>query len=159
MRRRLREGVIWQLVLLGAALPLSHAKAGEGLTAVPSQHGPEIMLYVALPIGAAGPPRVFGLRIDQHSPPSKLPGATANAADLAGRRELVNLSMAAHEHMRLDFGRRVSWDFSRQRLNLPSDLPSMRPLAAGVAVPGLHAASVARAPRASLLASGLPALP
>jgi hypothetical protein len=120
--------VNWQiLALLSAALPWGQVSAGEGFTAVPNLNGPEVMLYVSLPIGPAGLPRSFGLRIDRHSLPSMLPAATSNAAQLAGRRELVNLSMAAHEHLRLELGQRVSWDFSRRQLNLPNDLPSMMP--------------------------------
>jgi hypothetical protein len=166
--------VIWRtLALLGAALPWSDARAGEGLTAVPNLNGPEVMLYVSLPIGPLGLPRSFGLRIDRHSLPSMLPAATASAADLAGRRELVNLSMAAHEHLRLEVARRVSWDFSRRQFNLPTDLPSMTPRFTGPrGLPGLGAgpahgmaasnalAVVATASFRSIpMASALPALP
>jgi hypothetical protein len=129
VRRRLRDGQVWRLLALlsGPAVWIPTCVAGDSLTAVPSVNGPEVMLYFSQPIGPSAPARSYGLRIDQHSLPAMLPGATANAADLAGRREIVNLRMAAHENMRLDLGRRVSWDFSRRQFNLAGDLPAMMP--------------------------------
>ena len=129
MARRLRDGqLIGCLALLSAPLPwAAECQAGQPVGAVPSVNGPELMLYFSQPIGPSAPARSFGLRIDQHSLPRALPAATANANDLSGRREIVNLRMAAHENLRIDFGRRVSWDFNRQQFNLPSDLPAMKP--------------------------------
>jgi len=114
------------------------------------------MLYFSQPIGPSAPARSYGLRIDQHSLPSTLPASTAKATDLSGRREIVNLRMAAHENLRIDFGRRVSWDFSRRQFNLPSDLPAMKLLA--------HAQAAALAPVSDPLlphvtAVAMPALP
>lgn len=129
MTRRLRDGRVFRcLALLSAPLPWAAACwAGESGGTVPSLNGPEIMLYISQPIGPSAPARIYGLRIDQHSQPKALPAATAKATDLSGRREIVNLSMAAHQNLRIDFGRRVSWDFGRRQFNLPSDLPAMKP--------------------------------
>jgi hypothetical protein len=127
--RRLRDGQVFGcLALLSAPLPWTTCCwAGEPAGAVPSLNGPEIMLYISQPIGPSAPARSYGLRIDQHSLPRALPAATANATDLSGRREIVNLSMVAHENLRIDFGRRVGWDFGRGQFKLPSDLPAMKP--------------------------------
>ena len=113
--------------MVSASLPMSAAcLAGESVGAVPSFNGPEVMLYFAQPIGPSSSARSYGLRIDQHSLPSLLPASTANATELSGRREIINLRVAAHENLRIDFGRHVSWDFSRRQFNLPGDLPAMK---------------------------------
>ena len=116
------------LALLSAPLPWTTAcLAGEPIGVVPNANGPEVMLYFSQPIGPSAPARSYGLRIDQHSLPRALPGVTANASDLSGRRELVNLRMAAHEDLRIDFGRRVSWNFNRRQFNVPSSIPALQP--------------------------------
>ncbi len=166
MRRRLRDGQIWQLLALlsGPAAAIPTCTAGDSLTAVPSVNGPEVMIYFSQPIGPSAPARSYGLRIDQHSLPAMLPGATADAADLAGRRDIVNLRMAAHEDLRLDLGRRVSWDFSRRQFNLQGDLPAMTPRfrAAGPAAASTSV-PLSQSPASKTVAAGaqrpLPALP
>ena len=123
MRRRLRVRFNVQcLALGGAALPC----AGVCLAAEPpsptSMNGREIMFYISQPIGPGAASRSFGFRLDQHSNPGALPGGTSSAAELSGRRELVNLRMAAHENIRISFGRRASWDFGRRQFTQPGDL-------------------------------------
>jgi hypothetical protein len=122
------------------------------------------MFYFSQPIGPSAPARSYGLRIDQHSLPALLPAATANAADLAGRREIINLRMAAHEDLRLDLGRRVSWDFSRRQFNLSGDLPAMTPRfrvggPASAATPAPISQSLASKMLAAGAAHPLPTLP
>jgi hypothetical protein len=141
------------LAALGASLPLSAAWAGESVGAAPGVNGPEVMLYFAQPIGPSTSARSYGLRIDQHSLPSILPASTANATDLSGRREIINLRVAAHENLRIDFGRRVSWDFSRRQFNLPGDLPAMK---AGFPTHTLAAAVPLRAAAALPVPPALP---
>ncbi len=128
MRRRLRvarSGTA--LALIGAPLlatGLCHAVEPGPVTGSP---GTEVMLYVSQPIGPSGVSRHYGLRIDKHTTPVAASTATSSAAELAGRREIVNLSLAQHQNLRIDFGRRVSWDISRHELHLPTDLPSLKP--------------------------------
>ncbi len=166
MRRRLRKGEVWRLLALlsGPAVWIPTCAAGDSLTAAPGVNGPEVMLYFSQPIGPSAPARSYGLRIDQHSLPALLPAATANAADLAGRREIINLRMAAHEDLRLDLGRRVSWDFSRRQFNLAGDLPAMTPrFRAGALDPAGTPAPISQSLDSKMLAAGavrpLPALP
>jgi len=131
------------LALLGASTPwVASCPAGEPGSNVPGVNGPEIMLYFAQPIGPSAPARFYGLRIAQHSLPSMLPGATSNANDLAGRRELVNLRMAAHENLRIDFGRRVSWDFKRREFNVPANM-SINPILLHASLVGYGRTTVA----------------
>lgn len=123
MRRRLRVGFNVQCLALGsAALPWAGACLAGDPGPSPSIQGREIMFYISQPIGPGAARRSFGLRLDQHANPGSLPGGTSSAAELSGRRELVNLRMAAHENIRIDFGRRVSWDFGRRQFTQPGDL-------------------------------------
>jgi hypothetical protein len=127
MRRRLRAARIGTaLALTGAPmLAAGLCQAGEP-GPVTGSPGTEVMLYVSQPIGPSSLSRHYGLRIDRHTTPLAASTATSNAAELAGRREIVNLSLARHEDLRIAFGRRVSWDFSRHELHLPTDLPSLK---------------------------------
>jgi hypothetical protein len=124
VRRRLRIRFKMQCLALGsAALPwVGVCLAGDPGTSS-SIEGREIMFYISQPIGPGAAARSFGFRLDQHSNPRALPGGTSSAAELSGRHELVNLRMAAHENMRIDFGgRRASWDFGRRQFTQPGDL-------------------------------------
>jgi hypothetical protein len=114
------------LAPISALLPWVPACFAEPPGSVPSIQGPEIMLYISQPIGPSVATRTYGLRIDQHSLPAALPGATSSATDLSGRRELVNIQVNAHENTHIDFGKRVSWDFSRWQFNMGGDLPAMK---------------------------------
>jgi len=125
--RRLRVGrCVGYLALIGAPLPWAGTCLAGEPTIGSSPQGTEVMLYISQPFGPFAAARSYGLRVDQHSTPSALPGGTSSAAELSGRRELVNLRLAQHEDLRIDFGHRVSWDFSTRQLNLPSDLPVMQ---------------------------------
>jgi hypothetical protein len=125
--RRLRLGAFLRcLALIGAPLPWVDACLAGEPTVGSSYQGREVMLYIALPIGPFTARRSFGLRINQHSLPAALPAATSSAAELSGRRELVDLRMDEHQALSIDFGRHVGWDFSRRQFNLPSDLPVMQ---------------------------------
>jgi hypothetical protein len=122
VRRRLRVRFNVQcLALGGAALPWAGACLAGDPGSAPSI-GREIMFYISQPIGPGAAARSFGLRLDQHSNPRALPGGTSSAAELSGRHELMNLHMAAHENIRIDFGRRASWDFGRHQFTQPGDL-------------------------------------
>jgi hypothetical protein len=127
VRRRLRVGLNAKcLALGGAALPWAGVCLAGDPGSPSSIQGREIMFYISQPIGPGSAARSFGFRLDQHSTPGALPGGTSSAAELSGRRELVNLRMAAHENLRIDFGRRVSWDFGRGHFTQPGDLLMVR---------------------------------
>jgi hypothetical protein len=107
--------------LLSVLLPWDLACfAGDPNTGVPSPQGRQIMLYFNQPIGGSGSSRTYGLRIDQGSMPTPLPGA-ASTAGMVNHREIVNLQFNAHANVRLDFARRLSWDFGRRQFNLSGD--------------------------------------
>jgi hypothetical protein len=127
VRRRLRVAFNVKCLALGsAALPWTGACLAGDPGNTPGMQGREISFYISQPIGPGAATRSFGFRIDQHSNPGSLPGGTGSAAELSGRRELVNLRMAAHESLRVDFGRRVSWDFGRRQFTQPGEMLMMR---------------------------------
>jgi hypothetical protein len=112
------------LALLSVPLPWAMAcLAAEAGNAVPSAQGPQIMFYFKQPIGSTAATRVYGLRIDQASTPPALPGAAGIGS--LGRRELVNLQINAHANVKIDFARRLSWDFGRRQFNLSGDQSDM----------------------------------
>jgi len=114
------------LALGSAALPWSGACLAGDPGSPSTSQGRELMFYISQPIGPGAAARSFGFRLDQHSTPGALPGGTSSAAELSGRRELVNLRMAAHENLRIDFGHRVSWDFGRRQFTQPGDVLMVR---------------------------------
>jgi hypothetical protein len=127
VKRRLRVRFNVQCLALGsAALPWVGACLAADPGSPSSIQGRELMFYISQPIGPGTAARSFGFRLDQHSTPGALPGGTSSAAELSGRRELVNLHMAAHENLRLEFGRRINWDFGRRQFTQPGDLLMMK---------------------------------
>jgi len=140
------------LALGGAALPWAGACLAVDPASTSGMQGREISFYISQPIGAGAASRSFGFRLDQHSNPGALPGGTSSAAELSGRRELLNLRMAAHENIRIDFGRRASWDFGRHQFTQPGDLLMTtggfrdRAAPAPAAMPAAHLAAALTAP-------------
>jgi hypothetical protein len=113
-----------RLMLLSVPLPWAvGCLAGDPTSGVPSAQGPQIMFYFKQPIGAAGSSRTYGLRIDQSSMPMPLPGTAAPGS--LNHREIVNLQINAHANVRIDFARRLSWDFGRRQFNLSGDQSDM----------------------------------
>jgi hypothetical protein len=106
--------------LLGWALV---CPAADAVSAVPGAHGPQLMLYIKQPLGAGGAPRVYGLRIERLATPPTLP--TPAAIVSTGRREIVDLQIRHYSDVRVEFGRRVTWNVGRQEFGLSGNQPSM----------------------------------
>jgi hypothetical protein len=92
--------------------------------AVSPAHGPVLMLYVSRPLGGSDARPVFGLRLDQHS---ALSGNefTAGATPSSRPRPLIdvqlsNVQMSHPADLRVEFGRRLSWDLRRHEFSLPN---------------------------------------
>jgi hypothetical protein len=99
------------LVLLGGAsmVSISDANAGNVVSAASVSCGPQLMLYVTLPLwshGSSSLPR-YGLRIGEFR---KRPTTLQLVAVAPIQRELVDLQIAAHSDIRVEFGRRLVWD-------------------------------------------------
>jgi hypothetical protein len=136
------------LALGSAALPWAGACLAGDPGSSANFQGREISFYISQPIGPGSASRSYGFRLDQHSNPGALPGGTSSSTELSGRRELLNLRMAAHENIRIEFGRRVSWDFGRHQFTQPGEMLMMKggfpnriaPMPAAASAPHLAAA-------------------
>jgi hypothetical protein len=97
------------------------------MSVAPSAHGPLMMLYVRVPLGAHGAGRVYGLRVDQQSGTPPQAGAMAEpiTSAMPARRSIVDLQMTRASDIRVEFGRRVTWNVVRRELSLSGNQPSM----------------------------------
>ena len=105
--------------------------AADGLETVPAAHGPLMMLYLKQPLGARGATRIWGLRLEQAaaSPtqPAALMGAMPGTSTSAipNQREIVDLQIRRSADVRLEFGRRVTWNIGRREFGLTANQPNM----------------------------------
>lgn len=86
--------------------------AGESAGFIPTTQGPQLMLYIAKPLGARGVAKTYGLRIDQVSALS--PPTGAYQLNAVRRRELMDLKFGPQTRPTIEFGRRLSWDIGGQ---------------------------------------------
>ena len=96
--------------------------AADQLGTVPSEHGPRLMLYIRQPLGARTAP-VYGLRLDQRETAAALPSAGAIVS--SDRRAIVDLQIRRYSDVRVEFGRRLTWNVGRQEFGPPGNSPSM----------------------------------
>lgn len=85
------------------------------------------MLYVSQSLWSPGKPvRVYGLRIEavRAQPTSRQSGAAGSMR----RSELLDLRIVPHQDIRLQFGRRVVWDFTRGAFGSQSSLSIVLPI-------------------------------
>jgi hypothetical protein len=124
------------------------ATSAEGMT--PVSGGPQIVLYLTQSLGSGGKSvRQYGLRIDEIHPIPNSPLVTT--VGLVQRRELVNLQIVPHSDIRLQLGRRLSWDFTSEEFGPQSSFSRM---AIGVPITG-----IARSPAENLPPWDPPASP
>ncbi|HEX4377507.1 MAG TPA: hypothetical protein VHZ99_10200 [Steroidobacteraceae bacterium] len=103
--------------------------AGEPGGAVPSAHGPMLMLYISRPIGGRGSTPIYGLRLDQSSGLAGNEFAPLAMQSTSRRRPLIdvqlsNVQLQRPADLRVEFGRRLTWDVRRREFSLPSTLQS-----------------------------------
>jgi hypothetical protein len=102
------------IALLSCTLP---ALAGnETMTAMAPPHGPILMFYVSQPLWSPGASRIYGLRLDQISVQRSLQASTFSA--IAPPRSLIDLQFRRNADIRVEFGRRVTFDMRRKEFNL-----------------------------------------
>ncbi|MFI4868010.1 MAG: hypothetical protein ACHQDD_01495 [Steroidobacterales bacterium] len=143
MAGRSATRLVPQQLLFAALLVRALAcPAADGLTSVPSAHGPLMMLYIRQPLGA-GAARIYGLRLDQMSSTPTL--AATGPGGVAGSRDILDLQFRNVADVRVEFGRRVTWNVGRREFG-PSGNPPP-----GMAIPlTARALSNAVAARAAL---------
>ena len=110
------------------------ACAGNVVSAAPVSCGPQVMLYVTLPLSSGGSSSrpVFGLRIGEFR---KRPTTTQLVANPPVLRELIDVQIAGHSDVRMEFGRRVVWNIMRGSFGSQS---SPVVLAIGVPIKGIR---------------------
>jgi len=87
------------------------ATSAQGMT--PVSGGPQMVLYVTQSLGSGSTSvRLYGVRIDEIHPIPNSPLVTA--VGLVQRRELVNLQIVPHSDIRIQLGRRLTWDFTNE---------------------------------------------
>jgi hypothetical protein len=86
-----------------------------------AQAGPELTLYLTVPLGGPSLGHVFGLRLDKSvaAPDVRI----ITPASPLNRRPLLDLQLGADSALRLDLNRRLIWDISAQRWR-PASLPA-----------------------------------
>jgi hypothetical protein len=110
------------LRVIALAVAALVATSSQGATMTPVSGGPQIVLYFTQSLWSSGKPeRLYGVRLDAIRPLPNSPLVTA--VGLVQRRELLNLQIGPHSDIRLQLGRRVSWDFTREEFGPQSGLP------------------------------------
>lgn len=137
--------VVRQLLLFsGLLFRALVCPAADGLQPAPTAHGPLMMLYIRQPLGAHGASRVYGLRLERQASvptqPAALSGAMPGA--MSGQREIVDLQIRHYSDVRVEFGRRVTWNIGRHEFGLSANQPSM---AIRLPMPAMPTAVVAHA--------------
>jgi hypothetical protein len=133
--------VILQLALFSGLLCRALVcPAADGVGIVRAAHGPQMMLYIQQPLGVRGASLIYGLRLERLAPAPTLPSPVAIAS--TGRREIVDLQIRRYSDVRVEFGRRLTWNVGRQEFGLSGHQGSM-----AIRLPG-HATSTAITARA-----------
>jgi len=146
-------------ILLSVASMVTSAAACAGYVVgmVPTSRSPQIMLYMSQTLWSRGTSfRVYGLRIEEvRAQPTS--GQSGVAGSLR-RRELFDLQMVPHSDIRMEFGGRLIWDFTREAFG---PQPSRTSLAIGLTIHSIRFPDPAplREPALSLMEGRLVAGP
>jgi len=100
------------------------AYAGNIVGMAPTSRSPQIMLYVSQTLWSPGSSfRVYGLRIEEvrAQPTSRQSGAAGSFR----RSELFDLQIVPHSDIRMEFGRRLIWDFTHAAFGPQSSSSSL----------------------------------
>jgi hypothetical protein len=108
-----------QTLLIGRPLTLAVLLAGGAVLATCAAHaGPQVTLYLTIPLGGATAGHVLGMRLDRSA---LSPGVRIiNPESPLNRRALVDLQWGADSALRLELDRRLTWDIGRQELRQSS---------------------------------------
>jgi hypothetical protein len=88
------------------------------ISAMAAHAGPEVTVYLTLPLGTSIHDHVFGLRLDKSAAPPDV--RVVNPESPLNRRALMDLQLGAKSGLRLELARRLTWDFDRQELRQSS---------------------------------------
>ena len=123
---------------------------GAGMMAIITARaaGPQVMMYITVPLDGHAHSHVFGLRLDKEAAPPDI--RAINWTSPLNRRALLDLQLGADSALRLELDRRLTWDFDRQQWH-QSSLPATFTLR----VPRREAPATHEAPAVQVAASGL----
>jgi hypothetical protein len=139
------------LLSVASVVASAAACAGNFVGMAPASRSPQIMLYVSQSLWSPGTSfRVYGLRIEEVralpiSPQSGVAGSLRRSA-------LFDLQIVPHSDIRIEFGRRLTWDFTREAFG-PQSSPSS--LAIGLTIHSIRFPDPARLQPWGLRAPGL----
>lgn len=152
MQRNAANRLTSRILLSVASVVASAAVcAGNMVGMAPTSRSPQIMLYVSQTLWSPGTSfRVYGLRIEEVRalPMSPQPGVAGSLR----RSELFDLQIVPHSDIRIEFGRRLIWDFTREAFG-PQSSPSS--LAIGLTIHSIRSPDPARLLPWGLRAPGL----
>jgi hypothetical protein len=118
-----------RILLGGVAMAAGSAACADNIVGMaPTSSGRQITLYVSQPLWSRGASssRVYGLRIEQVR---ALPAAPQSSVVGSLRRSvLVDLQIVPHSDIRIEFGKRVSWNFTHEAFGPQSSLSIGLPL-------------------------------
>ncbi len=98
---------------------LRSCSQARGILTVRAAHaGPEVTLYLTLPLGGATGTHVFGLRLDRSA--ARPDVRISNPESPLNRRPLMDLQLGANSALRLEVDRRLTWDIAHQELRQSS---------------------------------------
>jgi hypothetical protein len=108
------------VLLSAAAVAASAVASADNIVGMaPTTRSPQIMLYVSQTLWSPGrSPRVYGLRIEEvrAQPTSRQSGVAGSFR----RSELFDLQIVPHSDIRIEFGRRLVWNFTHERFGSQS---------------------------------------
>ena len=111
MQRNAASRFTGRVLLSVASMAAGAAACAANIVGMPpTSSSPQIMLYVSQPLWSRGTSRVYGLRIEVVR---ALPTSPQSATGSLRRSELIDLRIEPHSQIRIEFARRLSWDFMR----------------------------------------------
>jgi hypothetical protein len=112
-----------RILLSGAAMASGAAAyAGNMVGMAPTSNSRQVMLYVSQPLWSRGASssRVYGLRIEQVRATPATPQSSVVGS--LRRSVLVDLQIVPHSDIRIEFGKRVIWNFTHEAFGQQSSL-------------------------------------
>jgi hypothetical protein len=75
--------------------------------------GPQVTIYLTVPLGHTSGSHVFGLRLDRAAAPAGV--QNMNPDSPFNRRALADLQLGADSALRLELDRRLTWDINKMQ--------------------------------------------
>ena len=149
MLLRTASGLVGLMLLGGASMVSIRA-----VSAAPASCGPQIALYVTLPLSSRGSSSrpAYGLRIGEFR---KRPTTTQLVAKAPIIRELMDIQIEGRSDVRVELGRRLVWSITRGAFDSRSSPPV---LAIAVPIKGVRLSDAANQEPWDLGTSGMSAL-